>query len=518
VASEQRVGVVPASIQKLIKLGFEVLVEPGAGAAAGFADEDYRAKGAVIAAPEAAWAADVVAKVHPPTPTEVARMQPGALLISLLMPDRNEASVEALVRSGVHALALERIPRISRAQKMDVLSSMANIAGHRAVLEAATALGRFLGAQVTAAGTEPPAKVLVIGAGVAGLAAIAAARALGAEVRAFDVRAATREQVESLGATFLQVELVEDGEGSGGYAKEMSKAFIEAEMALFRQQAREVDIVITTARVPGKRAPLLFPRDVLECLAPGSVVVDLAADQGGNCALCEAGKAITHNGIRILGYTDLESRMAPTASRFFSANVAHLLDEMCAKGGFRVDLANEIVRAALVVHAGAVLEPPPAPQPVAAKAPTPTVATGAPKESATALGHKSTPAAAGAPSRNTKPSWVSTALAAVGVAALFVVGRYAPSDFLQHFTVFVLACFVGWQVVWSVSPALHTPLMSVTNAISGIIVVGGILKAGSGDFDLAAILGAVAIFVASINIFGGFAVTQRMLRMFHKGD
>lgn len=514
-SGERRVAVAPPSVPKLAKLGFEVIVERGAGEGSGYPDQAYEDAGATLvdaldgsyreSGDVGAWGADVVVKVQPPTLDEASRLHEGAVLVSLVYPARNEELVQKLAERKVTVIALDRVPRITRAQAMDVLSSMANLAGYRAVLEAASEYQGFFGPQVTAAGTLPPARVLVIGAGVAGLAAIAAARALGAEVRAFDTRLATREQVESLGGTFLELPFEEDGEGEGGYAKVMSKEFIEAEMKLFREQAAEVNVIITTALVPGKRAPLLVPRDVVEALAPGSVIVDLAAEQGGNCELTKPGERVVHRGVTILGYTDLVSRMAHSASRFFSANVTNLLKEVVADGAVAIDLEDEILRGACVVHRGEVLPPPKPPEPSPQKA--------APS--------RHPPAADAKPAQEhimspTRRAWGTTVGGMLVLVALFVFGRFAPSDFLQHLTVFVLACFVGWQVVWSVTPALHTPLMSVTNAISGIIIVGGMLQVGTGQWDLAGILGAVAILVAAINISGGFLVTQRMLAMFRK--
>jgi NAD(P) transhydrogenase subunit alpha len=504
---ERRVAATPESIRKLRELGFEVHVEAGAGADSGIPDSAFTEAGATLAdTAEVLWkAADVIVKVRPPTPDEAARARPGTTLISLLQPERNPELPPVLQSLKLSAIALERIPRVTRAQKMDVLSSMANLAGYRAVIEAAQHYQGFFGPQITAAGATPPARVLVIGAGVAGLAAAAAAKALGAEVRAFDVRAAAREQVESLGATFLQVDIQESGEGGGGYAKTMSKEFIEAEMALFRKQAAEVDIIITTALVPGTRAPILLPRDVVEKLKPGSVVVDMAAEQGGNCELCKPGEVVEFNGVKIIGFTDLASRMAGTASRFFANNIVHLITEMGAGEKFRVDLENDVVRPALLTHGGELLPPPARKEPSPAAQPKP-----APKPPpATA---RSQQQAIMAPSRR---AWGTTVGGLLVIAVLFVLGRFAPEDFLKHFTVFILACFVGWQVIWSVTPALHTPLMSVTNAISGIIIIGGMLQIGGG-MDLASILGALAVLVAAINISGGFLVTQRMLKMFRK--
>ncbi len=524
---ERRVGIAPPSVKRLAeKLGFEVVVERGAGEAAGFSDAVYEEAGATLvdaatpgayrdAEPAEAWAADVLVKVNPPTLEEARRLRAGTTLVSLVFPAMNEELLGELAQRGVTVLALDLVPRISRAQSMDVLSSMANIAGYRAVLEAAQVYQGFFAPQTTAAGSLPPARVLVIGAGVAGLAAIAAARGLGAEVRAFDTRLATREQVESLGGKFLELQFAESGEGGGGYAKVMSKEFIDAEMALFRAQAREVDVIVTTALIPGKKAPLLVPKDVVEELKPGSVVVDLAAAQGGNCELSQPDVVVEHRGVKIIGYTDLTSRMATSASRFFSANVTNLLGECGGATGWKLDMENEVLRGACVVHEGERL-PPPEPKPM-------------PEKQAVAEKRPSMrPPSDAKPAQQeimspTRRAWGTTVGGSALVLLLFVLGRFAPSEFLQHLTVFVLACFVGWQVIWSVTPALHTPLMSVTNAISGIIIVGGMLQVGGGGLeegrvDLASILGAVAIFVAAINISGGFLVTQRMLRMFRKED
>ena len=505
---ERRVALTPEHLGRLIDQGFEVRVESGAGLPAGFPDDEYREAGATVvdaSAPEeqSPWRCDVVVKVRPPTPNEAKRLRAGTLLVSLLSPLTNEPLVRALAEAKVDALALDRIPRISRAQKMDVLSSMANIAGYRAVLEAAVTYEGFFGASVTAAGTLPPAKVLVIGAGVAGLQAIATARALGAEVRAFDVRPATKEQVESLGATFLMLDFDESGEGEGGYAKTMSQEFIDAEMALFAEQAKEVDILVTTALIPGKRAPTLITRAMVESMKRGSVIVDMAAEQGGNCEVTKAGEHHVHEGIHVLGYTDLASRVAHTASRFFSGNIVNLLEDMVGPEGFALDLDDEVVRGALQTYGGEVLPPPPkpaAPPPASAAKPPPKPPP-RPSEPEPASGHTAT---------------VFGALLVLGIFAL--VGLYAPASFLPHFTVFVLSCFVGWQVVWAVTAALHTPLMSVTNAISGIILVGGMLQAGRLDTDaLPTLLGALALLFASINVAGGFLVTHRMLKMFQKG-
>lgn len=420
----------------------------------------------------------------------------------------------------ITALAMDCVPRITRAQKVDSLSSMANIAGYRAVIEAANEFGSFFTGQFTAAGKVPPAKVLVIGAGVAGLSAIGAARGLGAIVRAFDTRESVRDQIKSLGGEFLTVEIEESGEGGGGYAKTMSKEFIDAEMALFREQAKEVDIVITTALIPGKPAPKLWLKDMVETMKPGSVVVDLAAEQGGNCEVTEPGARAVHSGVKILGYTDMPSRMANVASDLYGTNLGHLLDELGGAGSFSVDLENDIIRGAIVTHDGEVLwPPPPAPEPSPQAKPAPKPE---PKSAPVVTPKAPEPAAAASEGGG----FSGKALVGVALTALWLWLRFGSSasdtvgetesEFLQHLTVFVLACFVGWQVVWSVTAALHTPLMSVTNAISGIIVVGGLVLANNEVPQAAAIIGAIAILFATINIVGGFMVTRRMLRMFNK--
>ena len=506
---ERRVAATPESVKKLLRLGFEVVISHGAGELAGIADQAYVSAGATMAEQSTVLGeVDIVLKVRPPSLPEADLLREGALLISLIQPERNPELTRRIAERKASALALERIPRVTRAQKLDVLSSMGNLAGYRAVIEAAAQLQSVFGPQVTAAGSAPPARVLVIGAGVAGLAAVGAARALGAEVRAFDTRAAAREQVESLGATFLELDLKESGEGQGGYAKTMSAEFIAAEMTLFRAQAAEVDVIITTALVPGAKAPLLLPRDVVEALKPGSVVVDLAAEQGGNCELTVPGEVSVHSGVRIVGYTDLTSRMAAVASRFFANNVAHLLADMTTAADFKIDLDDDVIRPAMLVHRGEVLPPPPRPsepKPARNSSPPKTVRP-PPKEAKPKQTELMSP---------TRRAWGTTMFGFTLTILVFLLGRFAPGDFLQHFTVFVLACFVGWQVIWSVSASLHTPLMSVTNAISGIIVIGGMLQV-SGDTNLASILGAAAVFVAAINVSGGFLVTQRMLRMFRR--
>ena len=444
----------------------------------------------------------------------------GALLVSYIQPAQNEALVETLRGRGITTIGMDQIPRITRAQKVDSLSSMANIAGYRAVIEAANEFGSFFTGQFTAAGKVPPAKVLIIGAGVAGLSAIGAARGLGAIVRAFDTRESVRDQIKSLGGEFLTVQIEESGEGKGGYAKTMTKEFIDAEMALFREQAKEVDIVITTALIPGKPAPKLWLADMVEMMKPGSVVVDLAAEQGGNCELTVPGERTVKHGVKILGYTDMASRMANVASDLYGSNLAHLLDEMGKADGFKVDLENEIVRGALITHEKEVMWPPPAPKKPAPKPEVKTEAKpvaevkkpAAPKPVAVADEPK--------PARSPGKLLVGIALAVLWLWLRFTAegGGTDPAtaQFLQHMTVFVLACFIGWQVIWSVTAALHTPLMSVTNAISGIIVVGGLVLATTQVGTSAAAIGAIAVLFATINIVGGFMVTRRMLRMFHK--
>ena len=519
---ECRVAATPATVRKLCTLGFEVFVERAAGANAKFLDGDYVAAGADLTDAAGTWACDVVAKVRPPSDEEVGRLDASNTLVCLLQPDVRSELVEKLLKTGASVIALDKIPRITRAQKMDVLSSMANIAGYRAVVEAAARYGGFFGGQITAAGKTRPAQVLVLGAGVAGLAAIATARGMGAEVRAFDVRPAVREQVESLGARFLELDFEEEGEGGGGYAKEMSAAFLEAERKLFMEQARQVDIIITTALIPGKKAPLLIEEEMVKAMRPGSVIVDLAAEQGGNAAFTQADQVIEVGGVTIIGYTDLTSRLPKHASQFFGTNLFHLLDEMGGSDNFRIDHDDEAVRGALVVENGALMWPPPPPP--AKKEAKPQIVDELPRF-ATQEVRIPGPVTEPKPKREWGPV-PGLLIGAIGFGLISLL----PSGFVQQFTVFLLACFVGWHLVWEVSPALHTPLMSVTNAISGIIIVGGILQASAGTFPapdyllnnssmaatLAMALGAVAVLVASINVAGGFLVTHRMLQMFRK--
>ena len=498
--NECRVAATPNTVKKLQKLGFEILIQSGAGEAANFTDKAYQEADCKIL-PDAAtlWGeADIILKVRAPESSEIETMPHNKTIISFIWPAQNEELLNQLASRNATVLAMDAVPRISRAQKMDALSSMANIAGYRAVIEAANNFGRFFTGQITAAGKVPPAKVLVIGAGVAGLAAIGAARSLGAVVRAFDTRPVVKEQVESLGAEFLELEFEEDGTGAGGYAKTMSKEFIAAEMALFREQAKEVDIIITTALIPGRPAPKLILTDMVESMKEGSVVVDLAAEQGGNCEVTKPNEIYQYNGVTIIGLTDLPSRMAAQSSQLYGTNLWHLLKDMGGAEDYKVDYEDQVVRGALIVHEGKITWPPPK---IDNPSPTPP-----PKAKA----------AVATPATEEKKSGSGILWLILAGLALLGVGIGAPTSFLSHFTVFVLACFIGYQVIWNVTPALHTPLMSVTNAISGIIILGGMLQISGSITSPAVILGAIAILVGTINISGGFLVTQRMLKMFQK--
>lgn len=521
---ERRVAATPDTVKKLIKMGFEVCVETGAGSLANYPNESFEAAGASIAPDtDTLWSSsDLICKINPPQERsdgthEADSLQDGSTLVSLIFPGQNEELVERLQQGSSTAIALDQIPRITRAQKMDVLSSMANIAGYRAVLEAAHLYGGFFGGQITAAGKTRPAQVLVIGAGVAGLAAIGTARGLGAEVRAFDVRPATKEQVESMGARFLMLDVPMDdtGESSGGYANIMSDEFLQAELACFAEQAKEVDVIITTALIPGRPAPELILQEMVDSMKPGSVIVDLAAEQGGNCTATVPGEVVMSSGVHIVGYTDLTSRLPTHASQFFGTNIVNLLSDMGGAEAFKVDFEDEVVRKSTIVREGELTWPPPPDPEVPAPEPTKSLIkaaeTPAPRKSG-GHGHgaSSEPMAVGP--RNAIALTLAIVLALIG----FTADSAPVPHFVQQVTVFVLACFIGWQVIWSVTPALHTPLMSVTNAISGIIVVGGLLGVAGPELNTAAVLGAVAILVASINIAGGFLVTQRMLQMFRK--
>ena len=497
--NECRVAATPDTVKKLQKLGFEILIESGAGEAADFTDKAYQdADCTIISDAQGLWSeADIILKVRAPEDSEIEVMPEGKTIISFIWPAQNEELLNKLASRNATVLAMDSVPRISRAQKMDALSSMANIAGYRAVIEAANNFGRFFTGQITAAGKVPPAKVMVIGAGVAGLAAIGAAKSLGAIVRAFDTRPVVKEQVESLGAEFLELEFEEDGSGAGGYAKTMSKEFIDAEMALFREQAQEVDIIITTALIPGRPAPKLILTDMVELMKEGSVVVDLAAEQGGNCEVTKPNEIYKYKGVTIIGLTDLPSRMAAQSSQLYGTNLWHLLKDMGGAEEYKVDYEDQVVRGALVLHEGKITWPPPK---IENPSPQPNPTQGTVKAAAVKEAKKSS----------------GILWAIIAGLALLGIGIGAPSSFLSHFTVFVLACFVGWQVIWNVSPALHTPLMSVTNAISGIIILGGMLQISGEITSPSVILGAIAILVGTINISGGFLVTQRMLKMFQK--
>lgn len=515
---ERRLAATPDTVKKLIKLGFEVQIQAGAGVLANYPDAGYEEAGATLVSREDIWAtSDIVLKIEPPTEAEADSIKEGAHLISFLWPTSNEALIERLAARKVTCFAMDKIPRISRAQKMDALSSMSNVSGYRAVIEAAHHFGSFFTGQITAAGKVPPAKVLVVGAGVAGLAALGAARSLGAIVRAFDVRPSVKDQVRSLGGEFLEVEIEESGDGGGGYAKTMSEEYHTAQMALFYEQAKEVDIVITTALIPGRDAPILWEKRAVEAMKPGSVVVDLAAIQGGNCEVTESGKTIVHHGVTIIGETDLTSRLPTVCSQLYGQNLVHLLTDMCAGDGYQVNLEDEVVRGAIILQDGERLPPPPKvepspqPKPKAEAKPEPKAAP--------------SPAEAEAPasSEDSGGGFGLSGIIGIALIALWCWLRFSDmsmgsqtNEFLQHLTVFVLAVFVGWQVVWSVTAALHTPLMSVTNAISGIIIVGGLLQANTGAGDMALYLGLAAVFFATINIAGGFLVTKRMLKMFRK--
>jgi NAD(P) transhydrogenase subunit alpha len=519
---ERRVAATPETVEQLAKLGYTVTIERGAGINAAFTDDAYRQAGAEIAPhARALWAAaDIVLKVRAPEPDvrlgvhEAQLLREGATLICFVWPAQNPDLMNRLRARKANVLAMDCVPRMSRAQKLDALSSMANIAGYRAVVEAAQHFGRFFMGQITAAGKVPPAKVMVIGAGVAGLAAIGAAGSLGAIVRAFDVRPEVKEQIRSLGAEVLDLDLKEEGGGTGGYAKQMSPEFIKAEMDLFARQAMDVDIIITTAQIPGKPAPKLITAGMIESMTDGGVIVDLAAEQGGNCDLTVPGEIVEHSGVTIIGYTDLPSRLPTQSSQLYATNLQHLLAELtpAKDGSLVIDMDDDVIRGATVIHHGQMTWPPPppktpiAPPPVAVAAVEPVRAAAGKPAAATAHGMK-----------RSGPIRASSAALLLGLAAiaLAAVGGAAPPVFMQHLTVFVLACFLGFHLIWNVTPALHTPLMSVTNAISGIIVIGALLQIGSASWFVKTLAG-IAVLIATINICGGFWVTQRMLKMFHR--
>ncbi|WP_424179457.1 Re/Si-specific NAD(P)(+) transhydrogenase subunit alpha [Yoonia sp. TsM2_T14_4] len=513
-AGEDRVAMTPASAQDLKKLGYDCVIETGAGVAAGFTDQSYKDAGVEVVKTAAALykAADIIAKVRPPEDVEVKRLREGQTLISFFYPAQNKDLMEAANAKGATVIAMDMVPRISRAQKMDALSSMANIAGYRAVIEAGNNFGRFFTGQITAAGKVPPAKVLVVGAGVAGLAAIGTATSLGAITYAFDVRPEVAEQVESMGAQFVFLDFKEeqqDGAKTGGYASVSSPEFAAAQLAKFREIAPDMDIVITTALIPGRDAPELWTPDMVAAMKPGSVIIDLAAERGGNCKLTvKDEKIVTDNGVIIIGYTDYPSRMAAQASTLYSTNIRHMMTDLTpAKDGVPVhNMEDDVIRGATATHQGAITFPPPPPKISAiaqvAKKNQPKELTAEEKRAKETADFK-------AQTRN------QVTLLTVGAVLLLGVGLVAPASFMQHFIVFVLAVFVGFQVIWGVAHSLHTPLMAVTNAISSIIILGALTQIGSGSW-LVVVLAALAVFMTGINIFGGFLVTRRMLAMFQK--
>ena len=514
---EKRVATVPAVVEKLVKLGFSVAVQSGAGAAANFPDEAYRAAGAEVLpdAPSVWQRSDIVFKVRPPSSDEVALLREGGMLVGFIWPAQNPDLMQQLEACRATVLAIDTLPRqLSRAQKMDALTSMAGISGYRAVIEAANAFGRFFNGQITAAGKIPPAKVFIAGAGVAGLAAIGTAANLGAIVRANDTRAEVADQVKSLGGEFVKVDYEEEGSGGGGYAKVMSEGFQQAQRAMYAQQAKDADIVITTALIPGKPAPKLITAEMVRSMRPGSVIVDMAAEQGGNCELTEPGRAVVRHGVTIIGYTDLASRLAAQSSTLYSTNLLRLAEELCkAKDGVvNVNMDDDAIRGLTVIKDGAITWPAPPPKLPPAVPPKPAAAAvAAPK----GHGHGAS-----------EPMAAKSLALVFGIGALLflLVGLYAPASFLAHFTVFVLACFVGYMVIWSVTPSLHTPLMSVTNAISSIIAIGALIQVappvtGSDagrPSHLILGLAVVALALTAVNMVGGFAVTRRMLAMFRK--
>ncbi|WP_136634934.1 Re/Si-specific NAD(P)(+) transhydrogenase subunit alpha [Pseudooceanicola onchidii] len=511
---ENRVAMTPDSAAQLQKLGHECYVEAGAGAAAGFADDMYEAAGVTVVKTAAAlWKeVDIIAKVRQPNETELKRLSADKTLISFFNPAGNEQGMEIAKSKGATVIAMEMVPRISRAQKMDALSSMANIAGYRAVIEAGNNFGRFFTGQVTAAGKVPPAKVLVVGAGVAGLAAIGTSTSLGAVTYAFDVRPEVAEQVESMGAEFVYLDFEEeqaDGAATGGYAAVSSPEFREAQLAKFRELAPEVDIVITTALIPNREAPELWTEDMVKAMKPGSVIVDLAAEKGGNCKMTVMDqKIVTDNGVTIIGYTDFPSRMATQASSLYATNIRHMMTDLTPEKDGVVDhnMDDDVIRGATVTHKGEITWPPPPPK-VAA------IAAQKPKEKAKELTPEEKRAAETAAFKAQTKQQVT--LLGVGAVLLLGVGLVAPASFMQHFIVFVLSVFIGFQVIWGVAHSLHTPLMAVTNAISSIIILGALMQIGSGSF-LVILLAGLSVFMAGINIFGGFLVTRRMLAMFQK--
>ncbi|MFZ7234011.1 Re/Si-specific NAD(P)(+) transhydrogenase subunit alpha [Avibacterium avium] len=498
--NETRVAATPKTVQQILKLGFEIIVEHDAGFKASFEDQAFIEAGAKVGTEQEVWNADVIMKVNPPTDEEIALIKEGATLISFIWPAQNEALMKKLSAKKINVLAMDAVPRISRAQALDALSSMANISGYRAVVEAANAFGSFFTGQITAAGKVPPAKVLVIGAGVAGLAAIGTANSLGAIVRAFDSRPEVKEQVKSMGADFLEIDFEEEGGSGDGYAKVMSEEFNRRAMELYAAQAKEVDIIITTAAIPGKPAPRLITKEMVDSMKPGSVIVDLAALTGGNCEYTKLGEVfVTPNQVKIIGYTDFPARLPTQSSQLYGTNLVNLLKLLCKEkdGNINIDFDDVVLRGVTVIREGEITWPAP-----------PIQVSAQPQQKVEVVVEKKE-------EKPQDPRVKYGIMGAIGVLFLWL-GSVMPAAFLSHFTVFVLACVVGYYVVWNVSHALHTPLMAVTNAISGIIIVGALLQIAQGSFFIS-LLAFIAILVASINIFGGFKVTQRMLAMFRKG-
>lgn len=501
IVNETRVAATPNTVRQLKKLGFDIAVESGAGEKASFTDEAYGAAGAEIVNDDIVWQSDLIYKLNPPNEEEITRIKENATLVSFLYPAQNPDLVEKLSGKKINVLAMDMVPRISRAQSLDALSSMANIGGYRAVIEAAHNFGRFFTGQITAAGKVPPAKVLIIGAGVAGLAAIGTARSLGAIVRAFDTRLEVAEQIESMGGEFLKLDFGgdEDGSTSGGYAKVMSDEFIKAEMALFAEQAKEVDIIVTTALIPGKPAPKLIMKEMVDSMKAGSVIVDMAAATGGNCEYTVSGEMIlTDSGVKVIGYTDLPGRLPTQSSEMYATNLVNLAKLLSKEkdGNIKIDFEDVVLRNMSVIKDGAITFPPPAINVSAAPV-------------------KKEPLEAASAKEKKDPKALKIILGIAGVLLFALIGLFSPKEFLSHFTVFVLACVVGYYVVWNVTHSLHTPLMSVTNAISGIIVAGALLQIGP-DINIITILSFIGILIATINVVGGFTVTQRMLKMFSK--
>ncbi len=510
-AGERRVATTPDVAARLIKLGFTVAIQQGAGLGADLCDDAFKAVGVeIVDDVRKLWAeSDIILKVRAPEnhPTlgchETDLLREGGTFISFVWPAQNPELMEKLAARRATVLAMDSVPRISRAQKLDALSSMANIAGYRAVIEAAQNFGRFFTGQVTAAGKVPPAKVFIIGAGVAGLAAIGAANGLGAIVRAMDTRPEVKDQVKSLGGEFVEVQYQEEGSGTGGYAKVMSEGYQKAQREAIAKQCAEVDVVITTALIPGKPAPKLISADMVRSMQAGGVIVDLASEQGGNCELTEPGQVVQRHGVTIIGYTDLPSRMARQSSQLYGTNLLRMLEELSPQkdGVINVNMEDEVIRGATVIKDGTITWPPPAP-----------------KLSAAPPAAAATPTVVPAPKKSMIPPSVQSAFwVALAAVALFALGRVAPAAFMSHFMVFVLACFVGYMVIWNVTPALHTPLMSVTNAISSIIAIGALIQVSAPGIVLKLLAG-FALILTTINMAGGFAVTQRMLRMFRRSE